>query len=311
MVKSVVVTGFFNLSELKDTSKGTRSREFYMKNGAGTIQLDYPMIIFCDADTRPMIQSIREEKTEKPTIYIEKNIAEYDHYKLNWNQINENRLVSHYYKDGSRNTTSYFLTTSFKFIALRIADERNDFDATHYFWIDFGIQHVMGNDIALLSPAMLDKPHPKIAACYIHYRSHEDLKHMEWMCNQGFCGLAGGVISIERRYVRILYSLAMSIFYEMLSRGVGHADEQIFSYCYERRPELFTLYYGDYFSLVSNYHLIKKDWYTIKECFIRKAITSGRRDLAKQAVLKVVESIEANALTISGDDVEFLSNSLF
>jgi hypothetical protein len=311
MVKSVVVTEFFNLSELKDTSKGTRPREFYMQNGKGTIQLECPMIIFCDADTRPMIQEIREDAadpTKYPTVYIEKNIAEYDHYKLNWELVNENRLRSSYYKDGGRNTTSYFLTTSFKFVALRIAEERNDFDATHYFWIDFGIQHVVKTDVSKLTHLMLENPHPKIGALYIHYRSKEDLNNMEWVCNQGTCGMAGGVFSVEKHLVRTLYTLAMSIFYEQMNKGVGHADEQIFTYCYNRRPDLFTLYYGDYYSLICNYHTVKKDWYTIKECFIKRTVGSCRRDLAVTAARKVLESVEKGDLRLSADDIQFLNS---
>ena len=307
MVKSVIVTEFFNLSHLKDTSAGTRPREFYMQNGRGTIQLPYPMVIFCDADTKPMIQQIREEVTKAPTAYVEKNIAEYDHYRLNWQLVQNNRDRSSYYKDGGRNTASYFLTTSFKFVALKIADERNDFDATHYFWIDFGIQHVIGESIRTDTKAMLEEPHPKIAACYINYRSNEDLKNMEWVCNGGLCGMAGGVFSVERPYVTQLYATALSVFYEMISRGVGHADEQIFTYCYGRRPELFTLYYGDYYSLICNYHTIKRDWWIIKECFFKKTIHSCRRDLAITAAKKALHSV---AVAASEDDKEYLNGIL-
>ena len=307
MVNSVVVTAFFNLSELKDTTKGTRTRDFYIKNGRGTVHVPYPMIIFCDAETKPMIQTIREEKTDAPTVYIEKNIAEYDHYKLNWPLVKENRDRSRYYKDGGRNTSSYFLTTSFKFLALRIAEERNDFQASHFFWIDFGIQHVVGETMGAKVKEILDKPHPKIGSMYINYRSREDLKNMEAICNLGHCGMAGGFFSVEKPYVRKLYTHAMAVLYQQMSRGVGHADEQIFTYCYENCPDMFTLFYGDYKSLLSNYHEITQDWWLINECFVKKTINAGRRDLAENCVKKALES---KTLQLGEDDKDRLAQIL-
>ena len=61
MVKTTVVTMFFNLKHLRDSSNGTRDLEFYMNNGKATLQLRYPMVVFCDESTVDMIKKIRDD----------------------------------------------------------------------------------------------------------------------------------------------------------------------------------------------------------------------------------------------------------
>lgn len=125
--KSTIVTMFFNLKNLKDTSKETRPMDFYLKNGIPTLQLQYPMVIFCDEDTQPIIKEIRDTYINSDfikTLYIIKKLADYDFFKHNYEIITENRRISNGYKNpDDRNTVSYFLLTMFKCYALSIAKQ--------------------------------------------------------------------------------------------------------------------------------------------------------------------------------------------
>jgi len=67
--KCTIVTFYFNLKNLEDTNIPTRSPSFYLENGKHTLQINNPMVIFCDSVTKPLIQEIREKLTDKPTIY--------------------------------------------------------------------------------------------------------------------------------------------------------------------------------------------------------------------------------------------------
>ena len=80
------------------------------------------------------------------------------------------------------------------------------------------------------------------------------------------------------------------IFYEKLFRGVGHTDETVMVYAYDRNPELFTLFYGDYGSIFENYLTIKEDISNIVYFFIRQTQAKGRIDLARQAAQKLIAS---------------------
>jgi hypothetical protein len=110
--KCTIVTFYFNLKNLEDTNTSTRPPSFYLDNGKHTLQINNPMVIFCDSVTKPLIQQIREELTKSPTIYIEKNIIEYDHYKMNYLTIKENRTSIGSYQDKNNRSTASYLSVS-------------------------------------------------------------------------------------------------------------------------------------------------------------------------------------------------------
>jgi hypothetical protein len=308
--KSTIVTMFFDLSALMDPITTTRDLNFYLKNGRSLLELKNPMIIFCDMKTKPLIKQIRDEciGPNNITIYIEKNIIEYDYYKECWSIIDNNRKKYPSYKldRNKRATSSYFLTMMFKIYAIYISYQRNDFNPTHYFWMDFGCNHIV-KEVSTKSIQMLENPNPKVSVIYIHYR-HNELKNMIEYCNGGICGIAGGVFSAEKSYIPRFYTQMLSIFYEQLSFGVGHSDEQILTYCYNRSPELFTINYGDYYSLITNYHYPTNDWLSIKKYFIDKTLTVGKINLAINAAKKVYETNEKKLLTLSKDDILYLQS---
>jgi hypothetical protein len=100
----------------------------------------------------------------------------------------------------------------------------------------------------------------------------------------------------------------LSVFYEQLGKGVGHCEEQVLTQCYSRYPELFCLYYGDYYSAATNYHYIKRDYYAVKYYFIEKALNDDCKNIAKDAALKVKESIKLGLLDIPGEEHIFIDN---
>ena len=312
MAKPTIVTMYFNLKELSDATKETRPIEFYLTHGRGTLQLEYPMVIFCDSVTKPLLQSLRDELVNPefyPTIYIERNLSDYDFYKQWWPVISENRKksnISWYCNPEERNTASYLLVCMFKMVAIQLAYQRNDFGSTHYFWLDFGCSHIATNNMKEAAIKMLENPNPKISTLYIDYCSKKKLEDMENVVNNGMCGIAGTVFSAQKEYITVFCAYMWSIFYEMLGRGVGHTDEQVFTYCYDRHPEIFTLYFGDYYSVIINYHYVCKDSCAIKDFFIEKAINAGRRDLAKLAAKSILDGYEKHTSDLPESAVEYM-----
>jgi hypothetical protein len=155
----------------------------------------------------------------------------------------------------------------------------------------------------------MENPHPKVSCAYIHYRPSYRLQDMKSYLEHGNpCSLAATVFTVQREYVNLLYTRAMSIFYEMLSKGVGHNEEACLVYLYDRYPEMFTLYYGDYYSSICNYHNIILDYNTIRYCFINEALNNNRRDLAKNCAKIVLESVRKNILSLPEEEVRFIEN---
>lgn len=294
---------FFNLKNLKDQTSETRPLDFYVKNGSVILSLPYPMVIFCDNDTKDIIKEMREtellkiNKEDIKTEYIVKNITDYEYFELNWDIIDENRKRSNGYKSVSRNTVSYFLTVMFKAVALRIAKMKNFFDTQYYAWIDFGCNHICRN-IKKYASRILEQPNPKISVCYIHYRGHEEIRDMKsYMEYGGKCGLAATAFTAEKSYIDKFYNLMFSIFNEQLYKGYGHTEETVMAYCYDRSPELFNIYYGDYYSVFSNYFEPLDDINSIVNFFINESLRKNRLDLAKNCAQKVLNSITKNELS--------------
>jgi len=308
--KSVIVTMYFNLRELADVSRATRPIEFYLKAGQGTLQLDYPMVIFCDATTRPLIQRLRDELIgpNSKTIYIEKPLAEYDLYKINWPIIRENRIRRKRNPE-DRNTCSYYLTCMFKIQAMKIAEARDDFAGTHYFWVDFGCSHIAHSKTMKVDAIrMLESPKSKVAALLIRYWTHAERENLIETVEQGTCGMAGTVFSIEKAYVARFYSAMLSVFYELLFKEAGHTDEQVMTICYYRWPELFNLCYGDYYSVISNYHDVINDWHTTHYHVIDTALRDNNRNEAKKAARAIEHSVTNGRLSIADDDLSFIKS---
>jgi len=293
--KTTVITMFFNLKNLKDTSKETRPIDFYIQNGKLTLQLQYPMVIFCDEDTQPILKEIRDTYVDSDiikTIYIVKKLTDYDFYIHNYSIVSENRRKSNGYKNPEdRNTVSYFLLMLLKAYSISISKQRNDFNTEFYAWVDFGCSHIC-RKFTEYSVKMLDNPNPKVSCCYIHYRSSSELSNMkEYMEYGGKCGVAATAFTVHKDYADKFKNAMFSIFNEMLYRGYGHSDETLMTYCYDRFPELFTIYYGDYYSILTNYHEPQEDLNSIKQFFIYEALNKNRPDLANHAICAIIDSL--------------------
>uniref|UniRef100_A0A6C0DSA1 Uncharacterized protein n=1 Tax=viral metagenome TaxID=1070528 RepID=A0A6C0DSA1_9ZZZZ len=303
---------YFNLKDLPDATTGTRSTEFYLKAARGTLALDSPMVVFCDITTRPWIQSLRDELIgpNEKTIYVERPLVEYDFYKINWPIANDN-WIRHKWPIEGRCTASYYLTCMFKIHALKIAQERSDFKATHYFWVDFGCSHVAySKTFHADALRMLGSPRSKVTVQMIRYWDRGERENLFESVKAGTCGLACTVFSVEKTYIARLYTLMLAVFYELLFKGIGHTDEQVMSVAYYRDPEMFNLYYGDYYSVISNYHHIVHDWHSVIYYIIERSSKDGNLIFADRTAKELVESVNGDHTDLSDKDLTLIKSLL-
>lgn len=296
MAKTSVVTFFFNLNELEDSNNETRPLEFYLTKGKPTLQINAPMYIFCDKTTRPYLEELRNSLA--PTIYIEKSISEYDHY----NFIKDS-LIKTYGNRNRRVTRSYFLTMTFKMVALLIASQRDDFKTPYFCWLDLGCSHVAPANFQNAIEKILHNPNTGVSVCSIHYRGEKELEDSADYCINGKCGLAGTLLTADKEYITKLYPRYMRILYEHVEKCIWYSDEQILTYCYYRHPEIFNIYYGDYSSVLLNYHDIISDWESIDQFLIKEAIKVGDFTEAKQIAEKLKMSIDSKKIVIEEPSV--------
>ena len=134
-------------------------------------------------------------------------------------------------------------------------------------------------------------PIDKIQDSDIIYKSRNELYPIKnYLDNGGPCAIATTAYTIEASYVDKLYNIVMNVFHEQLFEGYGHADEQVMTYCYDKHPEIFNLYYGDYYSIFTNYHKSNQDQGTIFYCFIQNALRCNRKDLAIDAAKSMLDA---------------------
>ncbi len=307
--KSTIVTMFYNLKDLEDSSTTTRTTEFYMKNGRGTLGLPNPMIIFCAPDTQSTIQAIRDELVDSntiPTLYICRNLQDFDFYSQNIQTIRNQRKESTLYTKDHRNTPSYCLLTMLKIVVLQISYQMNPFHTDTFAWIDFGASHIAGERLGEAVMRMVEVPKSRVSVLYIHYRSRAEIGDMRQFVPGGPCGIAATAFTIEASYMTRFYHAMMSIFHEQLLKGVAHSEETVLTCCYDRYPELFTLSFGDYSSVCLNYHRPLGSYHVVKHHFIQNAQRAGRHDLAAQAALAVLDCVETNDLVIGEEQERWL-----
>ena len=306
---TTVVTMFFDMKSRSDATDKTRPKSFYLDKGRHTLKLNFPMVVFCDSLTYDDIKRIRDESLPNAsdiTTYIIKPLSDYDFFKHSRPIIEQNRIESNTYINSKHNPSAVILYL-FKIHTVFLAKQLNPYNTPYYAWIDFGGSHII-RGFDTYAPKMLENPNPKISFCYIHYRSAVELSSVKTSFNKGQCGVAAGAFTVATEYVDQMFTGMMSIFYEMLSHKTGHGEEQVMTYFYNRYPESCTIYYGDYYSILSNYHAVREDYSTIKCFFIQNALLKGRKDLASAAAKAVLLSVKNNILILNPKEINYLNS---
>lgn len=307
--KTTVVTMYFNIRNFADATEEVRPKSFYMEKGRATLSLNAPMVIFCDDTCYEDIKSIRDAAfpdANKMTTYIIKPLIDYDFYKYSFPVIQKNRIGNEMYIN-SRNTSSYFILCMFKIVGIFIAKQQNPYGTPFYAWIDFGGSHILRN-FEEYAPLMIANPHPKISLCYIHFRGRDEMAMTSKFSRGGFCGIGATAFTAESKYIDQFYNGTMGIYHEMLANTIGHADEQVLTHFHYRYPELCTLYYGDYYSILSNYHALRDDYTSVKHHFINEALAKGRQDLASVAAKTALISVKNGTLQLNEGEVAWLNS---
>jgi hypothetical protein len=62
------------------------------------------------------------------------------------------------------------------------------------------------------------------------------------------------------------------------------------TYCYDRYPEIFNVYGGDYGSVFINYHNPTQDIHIIVRCFIENAVANNKISIASKISKQIMES---------------------
>lgn len=271
---TTIVTAYFDISKLEDTTSSTRDIHFYQGHSIPLLTIDSPMVIFCDTSTLAFIKTARGVR---PTTYIVKSIKDYDLYSHLYPIVKKN-----YKHVNSRTNPSYFLVTTFKYVALYMASQSDPYKTGYFAWVDFGGSHIM-KDFARIND-IIASPHQKITATYIHYR---DPRQLIDNITNSVCftstSIASGCITAEASYIPGLYLSILEQCSKQVLRGIAHADEQLLIYVFIDHPTWFTIRFGDYESILQNYFKVTKSHSQIQSFFIMNALRTNK-PLALEAI---------------------------
>ena len=73
---------------------------------------------------------------------------------------------------------------------------------------------------------------------------------------------------------------------------------------------MFTIVYGDYYSIIANYNYVVRDYWSIRWHFIQNALNAGRKDLAADAAKTILESQDKGVINIGDGETVFLKSLL-
>ena len=247
-----VVTAYFDLTRMPDASPSIKARpaSYYFENARATMALDQNLVVFCEPDMLSTLRTLRPDHLESKTHYIPMNFEDFPLSKFR-DQLTENRKTNPPHDD--RNTVSYYLFCMARYAMLKRVIAENPFKSTHFAWLNFCIER-MGYRNLIELPNVFRENREKVSTCYIDYAPPES---MDTVVRTGRCTMCSGFFTGDAFHMKTFCDRIERKFLEYLEKGLGHADEQLYSPVYFDDPGLFEVYYGDYQEMITNYVWVK------------------------------------------------------
>lgn len=294
-----LVSFFIDLSKRPDASSKSHSLESYLERSRYVLSLPCNLVLFCNPEFVPHFTKLRQEfKLEHkfkciPTEFEDLQLAPF------WDQIVQNRKQNPYHFD-PRNTPSYFILTTSKFLLVKKAIDLNPFSSTHFGWIDIGL-----SQISLKDPKevlnVLGEQRDKFSLCYINYTAEHVMNSLPVYYQYGRCGTACGFFTGRHDYMKTICDLVHEKFVQTVKAGYGHAEEQLVPPIYHKHPELFQIYFGDYHQLIKNYVHVTEKPETTLNLLIPNCRCAGNFQLGREACQSLLDSYDLKCCTFTKD----------
>ncbi len=253
-----IVTAYFNLTKMQDASKLIKERdlEYYMQYSNMTMALDQNLVVYCDTESYEYLKKLRPLHLVNKTKYIITEFTQLNIVKQNYERVCDAYKIkrSIHPDPESRNTPSYYLLCMARYELLLDAMNNNYFNSTHFAWCNICIERMSWRN-NIFFPKIWQEFRDKFSTCYIDYQPKVLVLNNinEYYRYGGPCSMCSGFFTGNKQYMTQFCNEITATFYEVLSLNLGHADEQLFSIVYFKRPELFEFYYGDYSEMIVNY----------------------------------------------------------
>ena len=126
-----------------------------------------------------------------------------------------------------------------------------------------------------LDEIFLGPPRDKVSTVYIDYIPKSIIDDTKQYFEYGRCSLCSGFFTGRGDYMLRFCNAIEAKFLEYLEMGYGHADEQLYSPVYFENRDIFEVYYGDYFQMISNYRGMYENYTMPLHMVIPKSAKAG------------------------------------
>jgi hypothetical protein len=296
-----VVTAYFDLTRMPDASPSIRARpaSYYLEYATSTLAVDQNLVVFCEPDRVDAIRALRPAHLASKTQYIAMSFEDFPLCAYR-QRLTENRKV-HPPRD-DRNTVSYYLFCMARYAMLKRVLSENPFGSTHFAWLNFCIER-MGVRNLIELPRVFEAQRDKISTCYIDYAPPEMLDEV---VRTGQCTMCSGFFTGDATHMKLFCDQIEETFLAYLKKGLGHADEQLYSPVYMKNPSLFEVYYGDYQEMITNYVLVKDRASRPIYQLIKHAYDAGGYAVALPACIAVWRSWKKGHAHLTESEVSHL-----
>jgi hypothetical protein len=260
--KWTIVTAYFDLTKEPDASDAIRARplDHYLKEAQTTMCLPQHLIVYCDENTKPLLEKLRPPHLAHKTRYIIKPFASFSIREKSISDLRETiqqNRKSHPYQFDTRNTASYYLFCMLRYVMLDEVIASNPFETTHFAWVNINIENYGWHNAAAFESCFA-LHRDKFSTCWIDYIPKSLVENYDEYFRFGRCGMCSGFFTGNYLYFHQFNQFIIDAFFDCLEKGYGHADEQLYSIVYYQHPEIFEPYFGDYTEMITNYVYVKR-----------------------------------------------------
>lgn len=248
-----VVTAYFDLTKMSDASNAIKARpkDHYLNSAYSTLSLDQPLVVFCEEADAYTIKAMRPPHLLSTLkIYTE----DFENLPLTKyrSKIIQNRKDNPYQGD-ERNTASYYLLCMARYSLMLTTIKLNPFGSTHFAWLNICIERMGYKNVAHLDEIFTGPPRDKVSTVHIDYIPQTLLTNPKEYYEFGRCSLCSGFFTGNAKNMTLFAEKIIEKFMYYLELGYGHADEQLYLPVFYENRELFEVYYGNYFDMITNY----------------------------------------------------------
>lgn len=256
------VTSFLDLSKMSDISNSMKHNwRDRLTHASTTMAINANLVVYCDSDDLDFLKSLRPDHLQHKTLYKSCKLSDFGHAQ-HTKRITLNRLLKPYQFDPN-NTPTYYIYTMAKYAMLKEILSQNPFNSSHFGWIDIAIERMGFKNCKTLQPVM-NSFRDKFSMLYIDYIPEQLSFILPEYFKWGRCSVCSDFFTGSSVFIGRVCNLIEQSFLETLEKGYGHTDEQLFSSVYFRNRHLFSFYYGDYGSIITNYLGIEDDVHLVQ-----------------------------------------------